>query len=68
MLNPVSIKGNQVTIEEAASRKLLGITLYTCLQWDNQVDRVYELLNSRLNLFKRVHQALLFGALSFTTL
>ena len=41
-------------IEEITSGKLLGILLDKNLSWDNQVDKKYKYLNSRLYLFKRI--------------
>ncbi|CAB4005273.1 Hypothetical predicted protein, partial [Paramuricea clavata] len=45
-------------IEEITSGKLLGILLDNNLSWDNQVDKIYKYLNSRLYLFKRICPAL----------
>jgi hypothetical protein len=49
-------------IEDITSAKLLGLTLDSHNVWVNQIDKIYCNINSRLFLFKRIREALLFDS------
>jgi hypothetical protein len=58
LLDHDNIPHEDFWIGEITSGKILGILLEKNLSWDNQVDKIYKYLNSRLYLFKRICPAL----------
>lgn len=56
--SPLVIKLNEKIIEEVKTVKLLGITFDQHLKWDHQITNIYNIVNSRLYLLKRIRNNL----------
>ena len=54
---PLSVQLNNMIIEEVKEAKLLGILFGCNLKWDCQSNEIYETINSRLYLLKRIRQS-----------
>ena len=59
-LNPITIEINNKKIKEVTSAILLGVTLDQHLKWDTQINVIYNIINSRLYLLKRIRVYLTF--------
>ena len=59
-LNPITIEINNKKIKAVTSAILLGVTLDQHLKWDKQINVIYNIINSRLYLLKRIRVYLTF--------
>lgn len=57
---PLMVQLDNMLIEEVKKVSLLGTTLDCNLKWDYQINLIYNTINSRLYLFKRIRQSLPF--------
>ena len=59
-LSPITIEVNNNNVKEITSAILLGVTLDQHLKWDRQINTIYNIINSRLYLLKRIRSYLTF--------
>ena len=59
-LSPIIIEVNNNNVKEITSAILLGVTLDQHLKWDRQINTIYNIINSRLYLLKRIRSYLTF--------
>ena len=59
-LSPITIEVNNNNVKEITSAILLGVTLDQHLKWVRQINTIYNIINSRLYLLKRIRSYLTF--------
>ncbi|CAB3997442.1 Hypothetical predicted protein [Paramuricea clavata] len=59
-LSPITIEVNNNNVKKITSAILLGVTLDQHLKWDRQINTIYNIINSRLYLLKRIRSYLTF--------